>query len=311
MLSVARPLVPAVTVAFGAPRAALDLRAAPAGVRVPVPLLAGAAGEQILPWETFAGVHSGWATWSSGDSLLGARLVPVGPDLEESTRRAYLDLLAATRGRHLYRVWNYVPAINAPGPAEENYRSFCAGRARAFEESWGRDFARALPAASAVGCGGDELVLVFAAGTTVPEHFENDAQVPAYRYPPEHGRRPPSFSRATAGSHREQALFFISGTAAIRGHETVAPADFEGQLACTLENLRGISQKCGLGPDFAAADSSARRFFKVYLRQPGDLAAAEPRVAGALLRPGDAVTYLQADICRRALLVEIEATIVL
>jgi hypothetical protein len=47
--------------------------------------------------------------------------------------------------------------------------------------------------------------------------------------------------------------------------------------------------------------------FKVYVRRPSDLGAIEG-VLSRSLRPSTPIVYLQADVCREDLLVEIEAT---
>ena len=101
---------------------------------------------------------------------------------------------------------------------------------------------------------------------------------------------------------------FISGTSAIKGHETVAPGALEAQLECTLDNLRLMSRKSGLGDDLGAGRTLSRRF-KVYLRHAVDLAAVRARLERSLFRQQDVVTYLQAEICRAALSIEIEATL--
>jgi hypothetical protein len=46
---------------------------------------------------------------------------------------------------------------------------------------------------------------------------------------------------------------------------------------------------------------------KVYVRRPADLAVIRAEL-GKALEPASKVIYLQADICRQDLLVEIEAT---
>ena len=47
-----------------------------------------------------------------------------------------------------------------------------------------------------------------------------------------------------------------------------------------------------------------------HLRHPADFAAAKSHLERSLLRAEDRVTYLQSDVCRAALRVEIEATLV-
>ncbi len=228
--------------------------------------------------------------------------------LEAATSDVYRRLFAATTGRHLYRLWNYVPHINASDDGLENYRSFCRARSLAFEAQFGPAFQRMLPASSAVGASAGPLAVAFVAGPAPARHFENPAQVPAFEYPPEHGPRPPSFSRATAAATADATHVFISGTAAIRGHVTVAPGALERQLECTLDNLRLIGEASGVGPGLGA-DRAWQRRFKVYLRHPADLAAVAATLDTALLRAGDQVIYLHADICRADLVVEIEAAL--
>jgi hypothetical protein len=102
---------------------------------------------------------------------------------------------------------------------------------------------------------------------------------------------------------------FISGTAAIKGHHTVGAGSLAAQLDCTLDNLRLISRATGLGEDLAPGPGR-RRHFKVYLRHAADLATVRARLEQSLLQPADEVVYLQADICRAALDLEIEATLI-
>jgi len=272
-------------------------------------VLAGDAVEKIFARGRPVGRQGALGLFQADAWLLGAATVPLTAGLEAAAHQLYGDILAATRGQHLARIWNYVPAINAPGPGGlENYRLFCRGRSQAFEEHHGRGFKARLPSASAVGSKAGALTIVFAASPVAPRHVENPLQVPAYDYPAEHGPRAPSFARASVVSGAAGDTVFISGTAAIRGHETVAPHHLPEQLACTLENLREISRACGLGPDLGRG-GGATRHFKVYIRHPADQAAIAAALADRLLTGTDHVSYLEADLCRAELLVEIEASL--
>jgi chorismate lyase/3-hydroxybenzoate synthase len=297
------------TIEFGAVSAGAMDDPVGSGLRLPVPLLAGEAVEKIFDEVHPSGEKDGFRLFRRGGLLLGCALEPARPDLAAQTQRLYQRLLAIARGRHLYRIWNYVPRINASVAGLENYQAFCRGRSVAFEEELGPAFKPALPAASAVGGDDRHLAVVFAAGSAVPRHMENPEQTPAYEYPPEHGPRSPSFARATMVEEEGRRYVFISGTSAVKGHATVAPGALDGQLACTLDNLRLISQAIGLGDAFGAKKIFARHF-KIYLRRAGDLAVVRAALEAALLRPGDRVTYLRADICRAALNLEIEAALV-
>lgn len=283
---------------------------ADAMVQIATPWLAGDMTEDIfepaIPLGETAGVH----LYRSGDLLLGyARERFIPSELAPRTESLYGRILAATQGQHLYRIWNYVPEINGLTAGLEHYRGFCQGRSLAFEAAIGNQFEPQLPAASAVGCDGTEVVVVFAAGANIPRHCENPTQIPAYHYPAEHGPRAPAFARASVVAHGKRIITFISGTSSIKGHRTIAPGHLQGQLDCTVDNLRLISQAAGLGGELGKGASTVRHF-KIYLRHATDLAAAQAHLDHSLLRPADRVTYLRSDICRAALNVEIEATII-
>jgi chorismate lyase/3-hydroxybenzoate synthase len=274
-----------------------------------VPVLAGETVENLFASAHAAGRKGPLTLHRTTDWLFGAASVPLTDGLETATHQLYHDVFRAASGMYLARVWNYVPGINATEPGSlENYRLFCCGRSLAFEQRHGRGFEALLPAASAVGAKSANLTVIFAATTVRPRHVENPLQLAAYDYPGEYGPRAPSFARATVVRGGAHPAVFISGTAAIRGHATIGLQNLLQQLECTLENLREISTACGLGPGLDRGGRSTRHF-KVYLRHAAD----QPQVAAVLqeklLVDGDRVSYLHADICRAALLVEIEATL--
>ena len=101
---------------------------------------------------------------------------------------------------------------------------------------------------------------------------------------------------------------FVSGTAAIRGHTSVAADDLFGQLVCTRENLHAIAITAGAGESFGAVDG-CRRHFKVFIRHEANFRAVRNDLERHLLRPEDSVIYLQTSLCRGDLQVEIEAVL--
>lgn len=278
-------------------------------VRIEAPCLGGAATEEIFPAATPFATEKGLRLFRAGSLLIGHATEPFVPaELAARTEALYRRIFEVCAGRHLFRVWNYLPRINEETAGLEHYRAFCQGRSHAFERALGNGFQPRLPAASAVGSEGNVVTALFVAGEARPAHFENPEQVPAYQYPPEHGPRPPSFARATIARADGREYVFISGTAAIKGHQTIAPDALAPQLDCTLGNLCLIGRTAGLGANLQAP--GAQRHFKVYLRHPADLEATRSHLDRHLLHPGDRVTYLHGAICRAALAVEIEATLV-
>lgn len=227
-------------------------------------------------------------------------------DLAETTRRAYLDVFAALRacGRpHPLRLWNYLPRINADGGGLERYRQFNIGRQQAFIEA-GHDVFEGAPAACALGTRGGGLGIRFLAGSTAPQPLENPRQVPAYRYSTAHGPRSPTFSRAAlADAGPGRLALFVSGTASIVGEVSLHPGDVQAQTHETLRNLHAVlaAARSRCASAFTLADLSC----SVYVRHTADVAAVREileAAAGAV--PG--AVYVQADICRSELLVEIE-----
>jgi hypothetical protein len=274
-----------------------------------LPVLGGQDIEELFGGAARSGRSDPFSIFEREGWRLGVASDPCEAGLEVTTRRLYDAILQAARGWNLARIWNYVPAINGRGPAcLENYMVFCRARSVAFEEAFGAGFKGLLPSASAVGTVSNALTVVFAASSVLPSHFENPLQVPAYEYPGEYGPRSPSFARGTVVRGPAGAAVFISGTAAIRGHATVAPHSTPEQLEYALENLSGISGACGLGRWLDDGGSSSRHF-KVYLRNPDDLSCVSDVFGRKLVAGRDLVSYLHADLCRSPLKVEIEASL--
>lgn len=273
------------------------------------PVIAGSPGQRVFLPEQFVRRVGNWDLCEAGSWLIGRASVAVGSELADATESLYAQLFAAMAGRYLCRIWNYIPDINASGLSGlENYRAFSLGRSLAFEKHFGADFKRQLPAASAVGTRSNELMIVAAASVSRPSHYENPRQVPAYDYPDDYGPRPPSFARASVLRDGDAVAVFISGTSAISGHATIAPFDTIAQVHCTVKNLHQISAASGLGRGLAAG-RDCQRDFRVYLRNPDDYESVAATLQTSLVRAGDEVVYLHADICRRELNVEIEVTL--
>ena len=231
----------------------------------------------------------------------------VGGDLRGQTMTAYAQIFAtleATGYRQLVRIWNYVSDIGRQAVAGERYWLFNDARYDSFMSS-GRPVTAGVPAASALGTPrGSPLVIYFLAHKCAVQLLENPRQVSAYRYPVQYGPRSPTFSRAALLADGEGTLM-ISGTASIVGHETVHSDDVAAQTRESLVNI-------GVLADDASRRLPSRRFalemlaYKVYVRREADLSV----IIGVMqetVGPTAPVAYVRADICRRDLLVEIEA----
>jgi enamine deaminase RidA (YjgF/YER057c/UK114 family) len=98
---------------------------------------------------------------------------------------------------------------------------------------------------------------------------------------------------------------FVSGTASIVGHETIHAGDVAAQTRETLVNIGALVDEANRVAGSARYALDALKY-KVYVRRPSDLAAIE-RALSTSLRTSTSIVYLQADVCREDLLVEIEA----
>lgn len=262
-----------------------------------MPWLAGTRGEVIAAGGRVT-EEDGFVVTRHGDLLAGIALAPPGMALQPAARALYAGLLERLEGQSLYRVWNYVPRINEEVGGLENYRSFNAGRYDAFHAAYGPDFADRLPAASALGTQGDRLAFCFLAGPAPARHYENPEQIPAFQYPAEYGPTPPSFARGTVVNHASGQAWFLAGTASIKGHASLG-TDFAEQARLTFDNVRLMFERMDL-PDSAVGT------WKIFLRHRQDLVAAQAAFAEAF--PGaSGAMFLEADICRSALLLEVEA----
>jgi chorismate lyase/3-hydroxybenzoate synthase len=273
-------------------------------IHLNLPVLAGTGLTEL--WHTDAPVEAGregHVHFASGGHFLAGRVEideEAAGGLEAAAAAAYEAISRFTtrsRHRHLLRMYNYFSGINSGTGDAERYKLFCSGRAAGFQglrdSSW--------PAATAVGRQDHSglLQVYWLAGGEPGRAIENPRQVSAFNYPRQYGPAPPSFSRAmlvTGG-------LLISGTGSILGHASHHADDLPAQLDEILRNLASLRQASG-GP--AQLQTGRGTLLKIYLRD-----ASAAGLVNAYLRaqlPARAqFLVLGADICRRELVVEIDA----
>ena len=235
--------------------------------------------------------------------------------LQQTTEAAYRQvfaLLEQLRFPYLFRFWNYIADINAHSFGLERYRQFNQGRQDAFL-AHGRDVVGNVPAACALGFGPGHLArgpltIAFLAGRVAPLNIENPRQISAYEYPQQYGPRSPTFSRASLVRMGPDEVLFISGTASIVGHATLHPSDIVSQTREIMTNIQAVLTESNKRANAPGFDLSSL-YYKVYVRHPVDLAQIRAELEDCVGNKPKAI-YLQADICRQDLLLEIEATAV-
>jgi chorismate lyase/3-hydroxybenzoate synthase len=245
---------------------------------------------------------------AAGGLLLCEAHDPDASDPRDAAKRLYerlLSFVAANGYPHVVKGWNYLEDINEGPGDQERYKQFCVGRGEVLDSLWVHDY---LPAGTGVGSGsGTGLRVTLLASREQPDIIENPRQTSAYRYPRQYGPKSPSFSRAAAIGGAGDRLLFISGTAAIVGHDSLHVASVEGQIEETLRNWQSLfdayEKRHGVRPSFEEDGC-----YRVYLRRPEHLAVAR-RLLGQAGFPLQRTLFLRADICRRELLFEMDAVI--
>ena len=240
---------------------------------------------------------------SLDEAARGCAPAPAGDD--GSRLPVHLRTARSPRLSRVLRFWNYFPAINRESHDMERYRQFNIGRQDAFL-AHGRSVIGNVPAACALGSAGGGLHIAFLAARANVISVENPRQVSAYHYPSQYGPRSPTFARAGLVNLGGRDMLFISGTASIVGHQTLHDGDVAAQTRECLHNIAAIvaeANRQAPSADFRL-DSLA---YKVYVRHPEDLVTVRREMAQFIGAPVSAV-FLQADVCRADLLVEIEAS---
>lgn len=228
------------------------------------------------------------------------------PPLQAASEEAYhriFRLLDTQKLPHLWRIWNYMSDINAETHELERYRQFNIGRQNAFIAHH-RSATGNMPAACALGLASGPLSIAFLAGAMPAVPIENPRQVSACDYPAEYGPRAPIFSRAALVHPPGQEILFISGTASIVGYRTIHPDDVAGQCREALGNIAAVvaeANRAARSRPFALDEL----VYRVYVRRAADFPVIRDTLASSV--GGADMLYVQADICRADLLLEIEA----
>lgn len=280
----------------------------------------GRSGESGAGFEVARGEEAGMAT-----AVIHNAAALSADELRLSVAEVFGLVLAGLRDTgfaHPVRMWNFVPGIHDPmggvggaggaGDGVNRYHVFNMGRYDAFVRWYegAAAFGRVLPAASAVGHGGENLV-VCALGTRSPGvPVENPRQVPAFGYSRAHGPLPPCFARATVAELPGGTRLLVSGTASIRGEESLHAGSVGAQLDETFENLDRLVRSVGTngGVNGDRFDLNGVETARVYFPRAVDRGLLLAGVSSRLPASA-AVELFPAWVCRAELLVEIEATL--
>ncbi len=215
---------------------------------------------------------------------------------------AILDREGLTYGQ-VVRQWNYLTDMLAVRGDCQVYQAFNDVRTLAYGKS---EFPTGYPAATGIGQQAGGIVLEFIAiqapEETRIEARSNPAQIDAHRYsegvlvgaPIEEidDKSSPKFERAKVVARGTEEVVFVSGTASIIGEESIAAFDVRAQTVTTLENIAAL------------VDGERPSHLRAYVKNAEDIPVV--REVCKSIYAGVPVLYVQADVCRDELLVEIE-----
>jgi len=201
---------------------------------------------------------------------------------------------------HVVRQWNYIERmLEVENGGRQRYQDFNDIRSARYRTS---DFPHGYPAATGIGQAAGGVVIEFIAidggDDMAVAPVSNPRQIDAHRY--SEGvlvgevveKASPKFERAKRVSRGATKTVFVSGTASIIGEESVSLGDVAAQTLTTLENIATLT------PDGALSS------LRAYVKREEDIPVVRS-VCESALGPIPAL-YVNADVCRDELLVEIE-----
>lgn len=216
----------------------------------------------------------------------------------------------------IVRQWNYIEKITDYDSAgHQHYQDFNEARSLFYKDV---EWIAGYPAATGIGTqsGGvmiDMDVLLCRDSTVRVFGVDNPLQIAAHAYSRQvllgetDGQRKttPKFERAKAVWKEDHGFIYISGTAAIRGEQSLKDVGIEQQTLATLENIEYLVSRENLNHTGVPATRDAQLInFRVYVKQAKDLEKARAVVEKRY--PGLPALYTLTDVCRQELLIEIE-----
>lgn len=215
----------------------------------------------------------------------------------------------------IVRQWNYVPNIlniqHFEGKNLQHYQLFNEIRQKYYASN---DFMEGYPAATGIGTRNGNFDLDFFALKSSESiqkvGLSNPKQHDAYKYDQSHLigdasfgqiKKTPLFERAKMLKTNEGTQVFISGTASIIGQETIGIGDIKCQTEVTINNIKELISTSN------SIQTNQFTYLRAYIKEENHF--HEVRSILETLFPDITISYLQADICRDNLLVEIEGAV--
>ncbi len=220
----------------------------------------------------------------------------------------------------IVRQWNYIEGIVAEENNDQHYQVFNDVRTKFYDKN---GLVSNYPAATGIGIKEGGVIIEVHAIKKNPDlkivEIANPLQTDAFDYSenvlrgkPIEGcvcKTTPKFSRAKMILKPDSAGIFISGTASIIGEKTYGIGNVAEQTQVTIENMQRLItsetlKKHGVNYEYAADNFD---YVRVYLKNRSDFDQIRPICEKNFKYPN--IIYVEADICRDNLLVEIEGVL--
>ena len=244
----------------------------------------------------------------------------VDDSIAEASERAFKMAVAILDAedlsiQNIIRQWNYIEniAIVEDENAPQNYQDFNDVRARYYDQV---KFGQGYPAATGIGQDTGGVIIGFIAlsesDIIAIKPIGNPGQIDAHKYSEivlegnSDQKCTPKFERAKLVTIGSRNYIYVSGTASILGEKTVHEGDVEKQTLTTIDNIKRLFSKenqATLGLDFDVAKIQFSHL-RVYVKYKKDIPAVQ-KVCDTELNCKSSL-FLESDVCREDLLVEIE-----
>ena len=216
----------------------------------------------------------------------------------------------------IVRQWNYIGSIVSCRDGKQNYQEFNDARTRYYAKG---QWQNGYPAATGIGASGEGIIvgcIAFKSSKNSIYPIDNPLQVAAHIYSDkvlidnaaDAMKSTPKFERAKVIVTNRGACCFVSGTAAIRGEQSVDAESVTMQTIRTIENIAHLVSPENLARYGCAPYELEYAQLQVFIKRAEDYEQVKTVVEQAF--PKLKVLYTVADVCRSELLVEIEGILI-
>lgn len=236
------------------------------------------------------------------DCLFGSIIIDNRGSYEEiklAIQKKYSDFFEISNKNNMsiVKIWHYLPELlKLYVNNKTNYSLLCESREELYRKFYkNSDY----PAATVIGIEGNKILIYFlAVSCETYKVVENKRQVSSYDYPQNIFSEKPMFSRAVIFSFKNNTKrkIMISGTASIKGYQSVHKLNVVKQLDEALKNYRV----------FTKLENNPTNVCRIYLTkcQMKNISIVTKKLENFFGK--NQYILLQGDICRSELLIEIE-----